>query len=123
MDLGELLFGSGMKLGGKLGGKPRGRVGTPCPYCGVTMTKARGEWTNHWTNATRDHIRPRRYKGNNRANNRIIVCKRCNADKGDRFLSTWLHELRESGDPRADLVGQVLSFVKQELGEQPRPSV
>jgi hypothetical protein len=93
--------------GMNLGGKPKGKVGKPCPYCGVTMTKPRS--LNLGTSATRDHIRPKSMGGSRGAvANRIIVCKRCNQDKSDRFLTTWLHELRMKGDPRAEHVTRVV---------------
>jgi 5-methylcytosine-specific restriction endonuclease McrA len=93
-----------------LGGKPKSRVGQPCPYCGVTMTQpvSKVRVTNCMTSATRDHIKPKAFGGGRRLANRIIVCKRCNEDKSDRFLTTWLYELRMKDDPRAVFVAAFL---------------
>lgn len=46
---------------------------------------------------TRDHVRPVWGGGTFR----IICCRKCNADKGQMFLSQWLTRLRKAGDPRA----------------------
>lgn len=97
----------------KLGGKPRTHVGKTCPYCGVTMTRS----LKHDTSATRDHIKPKYWGGNNLPSNRVIVCQKCNRDKGDRFITTWAHELRKKNDPRAALVAK---FIEELIGRAVR---
>lgn len=77
--------------------------GKPCPYCGVAM-KHRGERL-----ATRDHKLARSNGGRLTAENRIIVCKKCNAEKGSYTLGEWHERLRQAGDPRAPLVWAVLA--------------
>lgn len=48
---------------------------------------------------TIDHIHPRSKGGKHRWNNVVSACRRCNAIKGDRFLSELQKEAKENGDP------------------------
>lgn len=57
-----------------------------CPYCGVVMVKSgRDAWP------TRDHIIALSRGGSNTVDNIIIICRRCNEDKGsllpDEFIA------------------------------------
>lgn len=61
-------------------GRLRRAVGSPCPYCGVTMNRDRG-W-NGPEAPSRDHRIPRARGGLNVVQNIIICCRRCNEDKG-----------------------------------------
>ena len=77
-------------------------VGKPCPYCSCEMTAV----GRH--QATRDHKHPRSKGGTLGKRNKIVVCARCNNDKGSLTLEKWLERLKTAGDPRAEKVGWVL---------------
>jgi hypothetical protein len=84
------------------------RVGTPCAYCKVEMTR-RGEQTR----VTRDHIVPvvayrTRKVPRPTGNNIAWVCHRCNNDKADKMIDDWLDELRAADDPRTPVVAKFL---------------
>jgi hypothetical protein len=94
-------------------------VGTPCPWCGVTMTK----WGNGRHSVTRDHIVPlatlNPRKGRNgkqpTVNNRAIVCKTCNENKGAMWIGQWLAKLRKRNDPRAERVAAYTLLLPPEM--------
>ena len=87
-------------------------VGTPCPYCGVSMTKPSSKVL---TAVTRDHVFPnhiRKRTGLPLAKGvpvTVKVCARCNMDKGGRLLSEWLEILIAANDVR---VQHVHSFIQ-----------
>jgi len=95
------------------------RVGTPCAYCGVAMTR----WGRD-TQITEDHIVPAvvcrdsNGKRRPRANNRAWVCHRCNNDKGNKMIDDWLAELIAAKDRRAAIVD---AFLAQREGRAPKP--
>src|SRR4051812_15940441 len=65
-------------------------LGRPCPYCGVLMDLCHRR-------PTRDHVIPRNYGGETSRRQRrlrLIVCARCNTDKGHRTVEKWLTLLR-----------------------------
>jgi HNH endonuclease len=68
-------------------------IGKPCTYCGDPMAAP-----------TRDHIRPRSKGGTLAPGNKTLACDRCNTDKGDRSLASWLYRLEMAGDSRAVIV-------------------
>jgi 5-methylcytosine-specific restriction endonuclease McrA len=68
-------------------------IGKPCAYCGDPMAAP-----------TRDHIRPRSKGGTLEPGNKALACDRCNTDKGNRSLASWLHRLEIAADPRAAIV-------------------
>jgi len=78
---------------------PRRRVlvdalNSSCPYCSELMAHPPRY-------PSRDHIRPRSKGYTLTAENRAIVCRRCNTDKGSLSLGRWLNRLRRAADPRA----------------------
>jgi len=84
-------------------------IGTPCPYCGEVMDTGQRA-------PSRDHIRS--YKRGGRLadpNNRVIVCQRCNSDKGHLSLEAFRNRLARAGDPRAV---HVEAFMR-ELNDRP----
>jgi len=74
-------------------------IGSPCPYCGEPMnTPDRAP--------SRDHIKPVHHGGSlEDPANRVVVCRRCNQDKGSRSLRRFHKWLVRTGDPRAGHVG------------------
>jgi hypothetical protein len=95
--------------------------GKKCPYCGVGFVI----WPpNHPHAPSRDHIRPQWDGGVLK----IVVCRRCNSDKGGLFLSQWLVNLRADNDPRVEHVEKVAAnhpFMARPSGRthpsEPRP--
>jgi 5-methylcytosine-specific restriction endonuclease McrA len=73
----------------------RAYVGRPCPYCGRSMAH-KGTLRASW-----DHVHPKAKGGRLEDGNGLIVCQRCNSDKGDRTIGEWLDALRTEGDSRA----------------------
>lgn len=57
---------------------------------------------------TRDHLVPRKYRHLHRGNHLLIVCSRCNADKGEMSLRQFARALWACGDKRAILVEMVI---------------
>lgn len=86
--------------------------GKPCPYCGERLDASS---PINPRAPSREHVLPQskiRMPGatiEKIPGNVIIVCRRCNKDKGSRYLLKWLSLLRKAGDPRAK---HVLAFVK-----------
>jgi hypothetical protein len=86
-------------------------AGKPCPYCRVTMTSPRiykgngaayfePGMRNRKDSATKDHVIPRsRLWG--LAHRILVVCARCNNDKGNETLEEWLATLIARKDIRA----------------------
>lgn len=72
-------------------------VGKPCAYCGQPMAAP-----------TRDHIRPRSKGGTLAGQNKALACDPCNQAKGSRSLASWLYRLRRAGDPRAEIVADLI---------------
>jgi HNH endonuclease len=72
--------------------------GKPCPYCERTM----GIGTLR--QPTRDHVIPRSQGRILTPDNKLIVCRPCNGDKGDRSLRLFCERLRNYRDPRAPIV-------------------
>jgi hypothetical protein len=54
---------------------------------------------------TRDHVIPRSVMP---AMGTIVVCRRCNLDKGNRTLDQWHALLTEVGDARAKVVAEFM---------------
>ncbi len=76
--------------------------GKPCPYCGREMTR------NLRSRApTRDHVRPKRAGGTFANGNCLVVCVKCNGDKGDMMLREFVWWLHERNDPRAAIVAKI----------------
>lgn len=96
--------------------------GKTCPYCAVIMRVYRSLQQKQRNDApnfpTRDHVIPRsRMPGQGT----IIVCRKCNGDKGDRTLPEWLVVLVEAGDPRVDHVKKFMN--ENAAAKQKRPSL
>lgn len=79
-------------------------VGRPCVYCDQVMMNHPGHPARR---PTRDHVRPKS-KGGNSSSNVVIVCRRCNQDKGSIILVRWMLRLYAEADPRAPIV---LNFI------------
>lgn len=71
----------------------------PCPYCGRKM-----ESSPLNCRPTRDHVYP---NGRIRNNRWIVCCSKCNHDKGNLWLETWLQKLIAANDRRAFLVDRM----------------
>jgi hypothetical protein len=56
-------------------------AGAPCAYCGKKLVKFDSEV---------DHIRPKALNGADDRSNYVVVCHRCNFEKGDTPLKTLL---------------------------------
>lgn len=76
--------------------------GTRCPYCRKVMN------SSVMRQPTRDHIIPKAKGGSNAPCNIAIVCRRCNYDKADRYLSEFYAWLRGYDDPRYEVVRQLV---------------
>jgi 5-methylcytosine-specific restriction endonuclease McrA len=76
--------------------------GKPCPFCGHTMRIGSPR------PPSRDHLKPRSRGGTFAKGNKLIVCRPCNHDKGDRTLREWLERLVALEDPRAGLVQNLI---------------
>lgn len=79
-----------------------GFIGRPCPYCGEEMTD------NGKRKATKEHKLPRSLGGTLTFENRLIVCRRCNSDKGNLTIETWYYRLWAGRDPRAEHVHRIM---------------
>lgn len=81
--------------------------GRHCPFCGIVMrvpAKHQGRATaNRPDFPTRDHLIPRVVMP---GQGTIIICQKCNADKGRRLVDEWHALLSERGDPRAETVAK-----------------
>jgi hypothetical protein len=92
-------------------------VGQPCPYCGQKMTgppfqTAPGVKQRHGkAMVTRDHIIPRSRIRGEPAQRIIIVCRRCNSDKGDMTLDEWVVWLDDRFDIRRARVRALLDVL------------
>jgi 5-methylcytosine-specific restriction endonuclease McrA len=63
---------------------------------------------------SRDHIKPAHHGGSlEDPTYRVVVCRRCNQDKGSRSLRRFLRWLARAGDPRAS---RVASFMQMREG-------
>lgn len=83
-------------------------IGSRCPYCGEPMACP----PRH---PSRDHIRPRSRGHALVPENRAVVCRTCNTDKGSLSLGQWLNRLRRAADPRADYVADFMRRAGIEL--------
>lgn len=77
--------------------------GRPCPYCGTQMSVGHGrrKKLNRPNSPSRDHLIPKSLMP---AQGTIVVCRRCNSDKGQLLLDEWEERLRAIGDPRAPII-------------------
>ena len=74
--------------------------GKRCPYCNEMMTFQGDKHRNlRWP--TRDHVIPNTLFCNT---DTVIVCLKCNYDKGQFTLPFWEAKLRRENDPRAEIV-------------------
>jgi 5-methylcytosine-specific restriction endonuclease McrA len=71
----------------------RAHIGSPCPYCGAPMEQP-----------VSNHVRPMVYGGSLTDANKLVVCQRCDHDKGQLTLTAWAARLRAAGDPRLTIV-------------------
>lgn len=85
-------------------------IGKPCPYCRRPMQRGQGKNSE----PSRDHIMPRR-KGGTLAH-KLICCKSCNEDKGDRTLWQWYAKLQTQKDWRAPNVAETIAALYEWLG-------
>jgi hypothetical protein len=79
----------------------------PCPYCENPMS---GPMTPRAP--TRDHVRPRHLGGKLDETNRLIVCAKCNNDKGGRTLEQFAEWLTATHDRRAAIVWRIVTLRK-----------
>jgi hypothetical protein len=71
--------------------------GKPCPYCRRIMrVSARLE-----ERPTRDHLIPRPQRRVGEPSVIVMVCYRCNHNRGNLTLEQWLERLDSAGDDRA----------------------
>ena len=77
-------------------------MGKPCPYCGGRML---GKNPRRADCPTRDHVNPRANGGGAT----LIVCQRCNQDKGAMALADWSAWLVLVGDERAKHVAPLVA--------------
>lgn len=94
-------------------------VGKPCPYCDRIMSD-RGLPSDRRF-PTREHLLSRSRGGRLSPENRLIVCARCNEDKGDRTLAEWaafLISLKEQDWPRLERVVGIILDIYEELGDE-----
>lgn len=77
-----------------------------CPYCrkGMTLSGPR--------QMTRDHIRPRSKGANLSGYNKVLVCAKCNNDKGDSHIGNWQVTLAAQNDPRAVHVANFIEYLR-----------
>ena len=91
--------------------------GRPCPYCNEQMIirlKGRRKASDpHFP--TRDHVVPKALMP---SMGTLIVCRKCNNDKGAHMLSAWAELLSRRGDPRAPIVKE---FMRKEWYRQMFP--
>lgn len=57
---------------------------------------------------TREHKKPRHLGGSSGPTNLIAVCSPCNGEKGGRTLEQFANYLTDRGDPRAQIVWNLL---------------
>lgn len=84
-------------------------IGSPCAYCGVTMTRPASPALT--SSITRDHAFPanRGFRLSDfNGLNRVLCCYRCNGQKKHYDIVEWWHRLAEGGDPRAARVWHVI---------------
>ena len=79
----------------------RAARGKPCPYCGEAMTR-------YSRRPSRDRIIPGRHGGTYAPENVIIVCSKCNEDRGAWSLSAFAAALAAENDPRAPIVSALI---------------
>jgi hypothetical protein len=104
-------------------------AGKPCPYCGAAMVAppVAPRHRHHPHEASRDHVHLSRSRGGKlHPHNRIVCCRSCNGEKGDRPLHVWLKDLEAAGDPRVERVREVREMLadvaRAALGAPPRIS-
>ena len=78
------------------------KCGHACPFCSEAMQLGAP------SEPTFEHLQPTSRGGAFRGRNRIVVCARCNADKGDLTLAEFRRVLVQVRDPRAE---QVTAFM------------
>lgn len=80
-----------------MGRRQRAFHGKTCPYCGERMVNGK---SYHRRFPTKDHLNPRSRGGGPS----IVVCRQCNADKGNMPLEDWINYLlaeRPAQNPRS----------------------
>lgn len=81
-------------------------IGWPCPYCWTAMAVP-GPLSPTW-----DHVVPRSAGGTDSRANRLVVCRRCNADKADMPLGQFCGWLKGRGELRRHAcVGALIGWV------------
>jgi hypothetical protein len=85
--------------------------GAPCEYCHKPMNGV-----PKLSRVTMDHVHPRSAGGPTAAWNTAWCCERCNGDKGNKLIWTWLMWLRDVGDPRAPIVEAFIGDWEQRPG-------
>lgn len=80
--------------------------GKPCPYCGQIMRVRSKKPTRYPDFPTRDHVVPHSVMP---GMGTLMVCSKCNNDKGDLFLDEWAEHLEKIDDPRAKRVAALVT--------------
>lgn len=76
---------------------------TPCPYCRKQMLVLVRRLA-----PTRDHVHPKSRGGSDGPENILVVCSKCNNDKGNLTLAEFAGTLEWRCDPRERYVRQVI---------------
>jgi 5-methylcytosine-specific restriction endonuclease McrA len=86
-------------------------IGSLCPLCGEPMAGPDRF-------PTRDHIKPRSKGHRLTADNRAIICARCNKAKGSLSLQRFANRLARTGDPRAEHVAAFIVWQASVAGNE-----
>lgn len=87
-----------------------------CPYCWEPMP---GKTHPHRA-PTWDHVVPISRGGPDSKANILVVCRRCNGDKGNRNPIEWLGVLRHARDHRAPKIARFVEIIGAEWSEADR---
>lgn len=79
--------------------------GRACPYCGVIMQVKGRRASTKPRFPTRDHVIPKSVMP---AMGTVIVCRKCNLDKGNRTVMEWYLHLQAIADPRSSFVSRFM---------------
>ena len=91
------------------------RDGMSCCYCNKSIEDD--------ITLSLDHIIPRNFGGNNKANNLITACKHCNEIRQDRDLSEFVKLYHMFHGSKSITPQMTLEYIKNRLNEDLRPYV
>lgn len=87
-----------------------------CPYCWEIIAGK----THPYRAPTWDHVVPVSRGGPDTKANILVVCRRCNGDKGNRNPIEWLGVLRYSKDHRASKLARFVEIISADWSEADR---